>query len=447
MGFFNSKPPEEVGVSEEVEVLPVRHKDYSTADLRRIGLTVYRDYATNRVKSVSQNVENRNLAELDSGQARILNDVREQLANYRDGVYALTDEQIEKAVLAVKSYIWGYDIIDPLIADPEISDIKIYAYDNIRVKRLGHREAAEVQFESPKECEDFITRILERNGINFGTANADQTFTDNDQDFAILRISAISGMLTDDGLPCIAIRKVPKNKRTVEDLSDAGMFNKNVNVRKFKMAGSENATIHINNKEIEELIPKLIQSRGILFTGKGASGKTTFMNALLDLIPYDESIMICQENSELFATGHPDCLCTHVDINGGDSKISYTLGDLTRMGLLIDLDRIIVGEVKQPDEAAGLSKASLTGHKCWTSVHGENCQMAIDKMADYISQANKNYSFQDCLSQLQGFEYVIHLRWFQVDEIVHIKGWDRENGRLITETIYKLDGNTNTASQ
>ena len=108
------------------------------------------------------------------------------------------------------------------------------------------------------------------------------------------------------------------------------------------------------------------------------------------------------------------------------------------MGLLIDLDRIIVGEVKQADEAAGLSKASMTGHKCWTSVHGENCNMAISKMADYISQANRNYSFKDCLAQLEGFEYVIHLRNFQVDEIVHIKGWNRELGILEKETVYSI---------
>lgn len=51
-------------------------------------------------------------------------------------------------------------------------------------------------------------------------------------------------------------------------------------------------------------------------------------------------------------------------LNGGDSKVSYNLGDLTRVALLVDLDRVIVGEVKEGSEAAGLSKASMTGHKC-----------------------------------------------------------------------------------
>lgn len=66
-------------------------------------------------------------------------------------------------------------------------------------------------------------------------------------------------------------------------------------------------------------------------------------------------------------------------VNGGDSKVSYNLGDLTRVALLVDLDRVIVGEVKEGSEAAGLSKASMTGHKCWTSVHGANCEMAVER--------------------------------------------------------------------
>ena len=159
------------------------------------------------------------------------------------------------------------------------------------------------------------------------------------------------------------------------------------------------------------------------------------MNALIAEIPFDESVMICQENAELFDLKHPDLFTAHVLTNTGDSKISYDLGDLTRAALLVDLDRVIVGEVKEGSEAAGLSKASMTGHKCWTSVHGESCEMAVDKMADYISQAT-GYSTKDSLKQLQGFEYVVHLRNFHVDEVIRIAGWDKQREELIFEQVY-----------
>ena len=61
--------------------------------------------------------------------------------------------------------------------------------------------------------------------------------------------------------------------------------------------------------------------------------------------------------------------------------------------------------------------------------------MAVDKMADYISQAT-GYSTRDSLKQLQGFEYVVHLRNYQVDEIIRITGWDEKSERLILEQVY-----------
>ena len=77
----------------------------------------------------------------------------------------------------------------------------------------------------------------------------------------------------------------------------------------------------------------------------------------------------------------------------------------------------------------------MTGHKCWTSVHGESCQMAVDKMADYISQAT-GYSTRDSLKQLLGFEYVVHLKDFKVDEVIRISGWNSDEECLIYENVY-----------
>ena len=57
-------------------------------------------------------------------------------------------------------------------------------------------------------------------------------------------------------------------------------------------------------------------------------------------------------------------------------------------------------------------------------------------MADYISQAT-GYSTRDALKQLLGFEYVVHLKNFRVDEVVRIAGWNTEEECLIYETVYR----------
>lgn len=400
-----------------------------------LALLLCEEFQRKQSASLLANLNKRNLDALDVSKEKILADVREELKDYQDEEgTGLSDEEKNHVIHLVKKELWGYGVIDDLIHDPRSSDIKLYGCSNIRVKRVGKRGSGSCSFSNEREYLKFVTKILERNKVNLGTANAIQTFTDRSQEDFILRITIISGLLTDSGVPLMAIRKIPKNKYDLARLRVAGMFD---DESKRKRRGSKIAYLPIfeEDDELSELLLKMIHSKGILFTGKGASGKTTLMNAMIGEIPYDESVMICQENAELFDENHPDLFCAHVLTNAGDSKISYNLGDLTRAALLVDLDRVIVGEVKEGSEAAGLSKASMTGHKCWTSVHGESCSLAVDKMADYICQAT-GYSTRDSLKQLQGFEYVVHLRDFRIDEVIRIAGWDKENETLIFEQVY-----------
>lgn len=383
------------------------------------------------------NLNKRNVDELSVSREKILKDIREQLGEYQsEGGAAITEEEKDMVMELIDRELWGYGIIDPFIHEADISDIKIYGAKRVMGKEVGQRIPLPVEFDSEKVYLKFVSKLLERNKINLGTANAIQTFTDTSLDDFILRITVISALLTDSGLPVIAVRKIPKDKYDLMNLTHKGMFQKGSREKKVKEKDRQARVFEQMNPQLGPLIMKMIYSKGILFTGKGASGKTTLMNAMIAEIPHDESVMICQENAELFDLNHPDLFGCHVLTNTGDSKISYELGDLTRAALLVDLDRVIVGEVKNGSEAAGLSKASMTGHKCWTSVHGESCQMAVDKMADYISQAT-GYSTRDALKQLLGFEYVVHLKNFRVDEVVRIAGWNTEEECLIYETVYR----------
>jgi len=379
----------------------------------------------NQGKAILEDLNKKNVDNLSTSKEKIRKMLRDELDTYAnpDGS-DISEEKKEEIISLVEKNLWGYGIIDDLIQDKSISDIKLYDYDHIRVKRKGKRMDAGITFADKQAFNRFTTRLLERNHVNLGTANAVQTFTDPNQARFILRITVMSSFLTDSGKPCIAIRKIPKKKCTLEELKKLGMF------KGFGHPGSEEKLIN--------LLKQTVNSKGVLFTGKGAAGKTTLLNALIAEIPKDESIMICQENAELFDDEHPDLSCVHVVTNGADSKVSYNLGDLTRASLLMDLDRVIVGEIKGGDEAAGLSKASMTGHKCMTSVHGESCEMAVDKMADYISQAT-GYSIEESKRQLLGFEYVVHLHQFNVDEVCKIKGVDNE-GKLELETVYTKRG-------
>ena len=404
-------------------------------ELRNLALSLVDEFYENQGQGILNNLNKRTYGNLSSDREAVLTSIGESLSEYQDeDGNEMTAEEKAAALSFVKKEIWGYGLIDDLIHDKTISDIKIRDAGHIRIKREGRRETSNLAFPSEATYQSFVTRLLERNKVNLGTANAIQTFTDAEQEDFILRLAVISGLLIVGGSPCVVIRKIPKNKYSLQELEQMGMFSEQSSQQD---DGEEimDPYISVEHLQFDLLLHRMIRGKGILFTGKGASGKTTLMNACLEKIPETDSVMICQENAELFDLNHPDLIAAHVMINGGDSKVSYNLGDLTRVALLVDLDRVIVGEVKEGSEAAGLSKASMTGHKCWTSVHGESCEMAVEKMADYISQAT-GYGNREALKQLLGFEYVVHLRDFRVDEVVRIADFDHEKGKLVLEKVY-----------
>lgn len=404
-------------------------------ELRNLALSLVDEFYENQGQGILNNLNKRTYGNLSSDREAVLTSIGESLSEYQDeDGNEMTAEEKAAALSFVKKEIWGYGLIDDLIHDKTISDIKIHDAGHIRIKQEGRRETSNLAFPSEAAYQSFVTRLLERNKVNLGTANAIQTFTDSEQEDFILRLAVISGLLIVGGSPCVVIRKIPKNKYSLQELEQMGMFSE----QSSQQDDGEKIMdpyISVEHLQFDLLLHRMIRGKGILFTGKGASGKTTLMNACLEKIPETDSVMICQENAELFDLNHPDLIAAHVMINGGDSKVSYNLGDLTRVALLVDLDRVIVGEVKEGSEAAGLSKASMTGHKCWTSVHGESCEMAVEKMADYISQAT-GYGNREALKQLLGFEYVVHLRDFRVDEVVRIADFDHEKGKLVLEKVY-----------
>lgn len=309
-------------------------------------------------------------------------------------------------------FIWGYYILEEALNDRDISDIKVIGYDNIRIKRKGKRMGTDIKFPSKADYKRFVSMVAVRNKTNLADINAIQSFTDKDSNSSfILRFNITTDFVNSTDTPYVHIRKIPKNKYDIDDL----------------------VKLHMMTEEMADyLINAAKESSGIIFTGKGASGKTTLMNVLLEHIPHDKSGLVIQENEELFSNTHPDLMFQHIVTAGGEGKIQYDLKDLGRNGLLTDLDYFIIGEIKG-GEALYLLNAGYTGHKCWTSVHGMSSTAAIDKLADYVKYES-NYSLQDIRKMLVGMKTVVFLKDFKICEISEIAGY--KDGELVYERIF-----------
>ncbi len=309
-------------------------------------------------------------------------------------------------------FIWGYYVLEEAINDKDISDIKVLNESNVRIKRKGKRMNTDIKFPSKSDYKRFVSMVAVKNKTNLSDINAIQSFTDKEsnKDF-ILRFNIATDFVNSTDVPYMHIRKIPKKKYSIQELVD------------FDMLTEEMA---------EYLVNAAVNSSGIIFTGKGASGKTTLMNVLIEYIPHDCSGLVIQENEELFSDNHPDMMFQHIVANRGEGKIQYNLKDLGRNGLLTDLDYFIIGEIKG-GEALYLLNAGYTGHRCWASVHGMSSTEALNKLADYVKYES-DYELSDIKRMLVGMKTIVYLQDFKVKEISEIK--DCIGGELIYERIF-----------
>lgn len=328
----------------------------------------------------------------------------------------VSEETLKKVQTEFDKYIWGYGKLDDLINNnDDVSDIKILSYDNIRIKKLGDRMDSGIKFSSEDELKNFVNFVAIKNGTTMAEINALQKISDKKtSEKAILRINIASEYVNSIDTPYLHIRKIPKNKLDLKKLVELGFC---------------------TEEEAEYLLNAVKKGLSIIFTGKGGSGKTTLMNALLDEIPHNKSGLVIQEAEELFSNTHPDMMFQTVRYSKGESKIQYTLKDLAINGLLTDLDCFIIGEIKG-EEAIYFLNASYTGHICWGSVHGNNSKEALNKLADYMKYGS-DYSKDELLSMLKEIDLVIFMKDFGIREMSEISGYDEINKKVQYNKIFE----------
>ena len=126
----------------------------------------------------------------------------------------------------------------------------------------------------------------------------------------------------------------------------------------------------------------------VLVTGPTGSGKTTTLYAALSEIATPEDKIITIEDPVEYQIS----LITQVPVN---EKKGLTFARGLRSILRHDPDKIMVGEVRDPETAQIAVQSALTGHLVFTTVHANN---VFDVIGRFIAMGVEPYNFVSALN-------------------------------------------------
>lgn len=310
--------------------------------------------------------------------------------------------------------MFKYDVIQPLIDNPETSDIKICSPWDIRVRVKGKAYKSNTTFFDESDLIRFVEGLSYRNRVDIYN-NTVITFTDSHDPNYILRFTVSSPYVNAVEYPYLHIRKVPKTKPDFDELIKRKMLNNDVKLY---------------------LIDRAKASKGIVFAGPPGSGKTTALNAFIEYIPKTRETLVIQENDEL-QTQQSGFMFKHVS-HGFHGEPVCTLEDLGKMALVEGCNEFIIGEVKGGEMRYAMTLLNAGGNAALT-VHSTNAYETLDKLADLVKYGS-SYTFDEARRMLKTFDTVVYMEGYRIREILEVDGYNDETKQYNYINIYRYDG-------
>ena len=148
-------------------------------------------------------------------------------------------------------------------------------------------------------------------------------------------------------------------------------------------------TLGMNPREMKRLRKKVREPYSmVLVTGPTGSGKTTTLYAALtEIHTGEEKIITIEDPVEYVLRG-----IVQIPVN---EKKGLTFARGLRSILRHDPDKIMVGEIRDPETAQIAVQSALTGHLVFTTVHANN---VFDVLGRFIHMGIDPYNFVSCLN-------------------------------------------------
>lgn len=331
---------------------------------------------------------------------------------------ATYEEKRRLEKLAIANII-GLGPIQPLLDNPEITEIVVQRYDNIVVEKNGKIFSTKSVFSDEQALQNVINRILQPVGraVNLSTPKVDARLEDGS------RICATIPPITPKGAT-LTIRK----------------FNNSM------MVDSKYLELGSLSEPMLKFLKKCVQGKTSIFVSGGTgTGKTTFLNMLSAYIPENELLITIEDTLELQLKQKNVRSMETREITSSTME-SIDMASLVKSSLRMRPDRIIVGETRD-GAVVSLLSAMSTGHEGSMSTgHANSPENLVRVRIPTMMEMDKGSSFSEKAKSLmiaEALQLIVQLRRLPngkriVSNICSVEGVDKF-GNIILKDIFIYD--------
>jgi pilus assembly protein CpaF len=279
--------------------------------------------------------------------------------------------------------IMGYGPLEPLLRDPDITEVMVNGPKDIYIERRGMIEPTEIVFENDEHLMRIIDRIVSPLGRRVDEASpmVDARLPSG------YRVNATIPPLSLDG-PLLTIRKFATTPYTAQDLIANGTM----------------------TPALVAFLRACVEARvNIVISGGTGSGKTTLLNVVSAFIPGAERIITIEDTAEL-QLNQKHVLRLEKRPPNVEGRGEVTIRQLVINALRMRPDRIIVGEARG-GEALDMLQAMNTGHDgSMTTIHSNSPRDTLRRIETMVLMAGYDLPLKAIREQAaSAIDMVVHM--------------------------------------
>lgn len=352
-----------------------------------------------------------------------LDEYIDELIEEKEWEEYLTLDERKEINRRVFSSIRGLGLLDSIMKDDDITEIMVNGPDNIFIEKKGKLLKLDQHFEDEEQLLNIISRIVENTGREVGQANPIvDTRLENGS-----RVNVVLSPISRFGTT-LTIRKFSKEPMTIDMLIKYGSI----------------------TPEIAHVLEILVKARyNIFISGGTGSGKTTFLNAISNYIPFDERVITIEDSAELQIEGVNNLVSLETRNKNSAGVGEISIRDLIKSSLRMRPERIIVGEVRGA-EALDMLQAMNTGHDGSLSTgHANSAEDMMLRLETMVLQGADKLPLDAIRAQIaSAIDIVVHLsrlrdKTRKTMEICEVIGY--KDGKVQLNTLYKFEEDENTS--